>query len=97
MKESNPVEVAEFAKAKGIDNEPSFAWWIPYTLRKRDIIISKLKARAKIVSHKYGIEDDNMFSLHILFSSNRYDFDKLQDMFLSGFFGKSRFCPIDSI
>jgi hypothetical protein len=26
LKESYPVEVAEFAKAQGIDHEPAFAW-----------------------------------------------------------------------
>ena len=39
-KEENPVHVAELAKAKGIDDEPEFSWWLPYTLRKRDVIIS---------------------------------------------------------
>ena len=56
LKESNPVEVAEFAKAKGIDNEPAFAWWVPYTLKKRDAIISKIKSRVRKTTHKYGIE-----------------------------------------
>ena len=56
LKESNPVEVAEFARARGIDDEPAFAWWVPYTLRKRDIIISKIKARIRKTTHKYGIE-----------------------------------------
>ena len=32
MKESHPVELAEFAKARGIDQEPAFALWVPYTL-----------------------------------------------------------------
>ena len=32
MKESHPVEMAEFAKAKGIQGEPAFCWWVPYTL-----------------------------------------------------------------
>ena len=36
LKESNPVDVAEYAKARGIDDEPAFAWWVPYTLRKRE-------------------------------------------------------------
>ena len=27
LKESNPVDVAEYAVARGIDNEPAFAWW----------------------------------------------------------------------
>ena len=56
LKECNPVEVAEYAKARGIDTEPAFTWWVPYTLRKRDVIISAVKARARRVSHKYGIE-----------------------------------------
>ena len=32
LKEAHPIEVAEFAKAHGIDGEPAFAWWVPYTL-----------------------------------------------------------------
>jgi hypothetical protein len=56
MKESHPVEVAEFAKAKGIDDEAAFAYWVPYTLRKRDAIIGAVKSRAGKTSHKYGIE-----------------------------------------
>ena len=56
LKESNPVEVAEFAVAKGIDDEPAFKWWVPYTLRKRDKIISGVVGRVKRVTHKYGVE-----------------------------------------
>ena len=32
MKESHPVEVAEYARARGTDKEPSFEWWVPHTL-----------------------------------------------------------------
>ena len=56
LKESNPVDVAEFAKAHHIDEEPAFRWWVPYTLRKRDTIISAVKARVRKTTHKYGIE-----------------------------------------
>ena len=56
MKESHPVEVAEFAKARGIANEPAFAWWVPYTLRKRDVILAAVKSRIRKTTHKYGIE-----------------------------------------
>ena len=56
MKESHPVELAEFAKSQGIATEPAFAWWVPFTLRKRDIIISAIKARIRKTTHKYGIE-----------------------------------------
>ena len=56
LKESHPVEVAEYARARKIDDEPAFMWWVPYTLRKRDVILSAVKSRIRKTSHKYGIE-----------------------------------------
>jgi len=56
IKESNPIEVAEYAKARNISNEPAFAWWVPYTLRKRDVILSAVRKRVRKTSKKYGIE-----------------------------------------
>ena len=44
MKESNHVEVAEFAEAKGVDDDPLFAWWLACTLRKQDVVISSIKS-----------------------------------------------------
>ena len=35
MKESYPVEVAEYARARGIDKEPAFEWWVSHTMKKR--------------------------------------------------------------
>ena len=43
LKESHPVETAEFAKSRGIDNESAFAWWVPHMLKKRNAIISAMK------------------------------------------------------
>jgi hypothetical protein len=56
LKESNPVKVADFAISEGIDDEPAFAWWIPFTLRKRDRIIAFVNSRITKTSHKYGCE-----------------------------------------
>ena len=56
LKEHLPVELAEFAVARGIEDEPAFKWWVPYTLRRRDRIISAVKPRLRKVSHKYGVE-----------------------------------------
>ncbi|GFH47961.1 hypothetical protein CTEN210_14370 [Chaetoceros tenuissimus] len=56
LKESNPIEVAEYAKAMNIIDDPSFVWWAPHVLKKRNHIISKVEARVKKVNHKYGIE-----------------------------------------
>ena len=56
LKESNPVQVGEYVIARGLQDEPAFAWWVPYTMRKRDIIVSAVKARVRRTTHKYGIE-----------------------------------------
>ena len=42
FKESCPVQLAEYAVAARIaDEPPAFAWWVPCTLRKRSRIIAK--------------------------------------------------------
>ena len=56
LKECHPIEVAEFDKARGIADEPTFAWWVPYTMRKRDLILSALKSFVRKTTNKYGIE-----------------------------------------
>jgi hypothetical protein len=38
LKESNPVQIAEYAQRNELVDEPAFAWWVPNTLRKRDRI-----------------------------------------------------------
>ena len=43
IKESYPVEVAEFALATHISMEPAFAWWVPFVLKKRNRILAKVK------------------------------------------------------
>ena len=56
VKRSYPIELAEYAMVNGIEDEPAFAWWVPFTLNKRDKIISAVKQRVKKCTHKYGIE-----------------------------------------
>jgi hypothetical protein len=56
LKESNPVELADYAVAQGIDNEPAFAWWVPYTLKRRNRIIASVNNRYHKRTHKFGIE-----------------------------------------
>ena len=53
---SNPIKLAEYAVAKNIDEEPAFKWSVKNTLRNRDIIISKVKAKYWRTTHKFGIE-----------------------------------------
>ena len=56
MKDAYPVQVAEYAVSTRISEEPAFAWWVPYTLRKRNRIISKLKSKYWVRTHKFGIK-----------------------------------------
>ena len=56
VKDSYPIELAEYAIAASISHEPAFAWWVPYTIRKRARIISKLKTKYWKKTHKYGFE-----------------------------------------
>ena len=56
LKESNPVELAEYAVAKGLHEEPEFSWWVPHTVRKRDHIITTVNKRYHKRTHKFGIQ-----------------------------------------
>jgi hypothetical protein len=55
LNDSYPIELAEFAKARCIADEPAFACWVPHTFRRRNAILSAVKARVRKKTHKYGI------------------------------------------
>lgn len=55
LKEQIPVEIAEYATLHGIASEPAFRWWVPWTLKKRDAIISAVSKRYHKRTHKFGI------------------------------------------
>jgi hypothetical protein len=55
LKESNPIELAKYAMAQHIAEEPAFRWWVPYTLKKCDAIISAVNKRYWSRTHKFGI------------------------------------------
>jgi len=45
MKESQPIETAEYCAFNQLVDEPAMAWWVPFTLKKKKQIISKLKSK----------------------------------------------------
>jgi hypothetical protein len=55
LKESNPVQVAEYAVANKIADEPAFAWWIGDVLHRRNRIISKVSSRYWKRTHKFSL------------------------------------------
>ena len=56
LKESYPVDVADFAVSRGIQDELTFKRWVLYTLRCQDRIIASVNSRVTKVTHKYGVE-----------------------------------------
>ena len=56
LKEYNPVDISECVVGNSISEESTFAWWLPYTLKKWDHLISKVKACFPKNSHKFGVE-----------------------------------------
>ena len=56
LKESNPIELVEYALAQDTSYQPAFDWWVHFTLKKRQSIISAVKNRFHKKTHKFGIE-----------------------------------------
>jgi hypothetical protein len=59
LKESHPLETAEYAVTHSIDHKPAFNWWVPHVLKKRDPIISLVNKRTTRYlkrTQKFGIE-----------------------------------------
>ena len=56
IKESNPIEVAEYAVANKLVEEAAFAWWVPNVLKRRERIIGAINSRYHKRTHKFGIE-----------------------------------------
>ena len=55
LKESYPVELAIYATNRNIQDEPAFAWWVPYVLKKQKRILKKIKSKYWARTHKYGV------------------------------------------
>jgi hypothetical protein len=55
MKESNAVEVVEYALANQISHEPSFEWWVNDVIRRKKRLIKLSQTRLLWPQYKYGI------------------------------------------
>ena len=55
LKESYPVQVAEYSVGARISMVPAFAWWVPYMLKKRNRKVAKVKSKYWIWTHKFGV------------------------------------------
>ena len=56
LKDSYPVPLADYSMSNILQDEPVFAWWVPYILKKHIAVISKIKTKYWKKNHKYGIQ-----------------------------------------
>jgi hypothetical protein len=56
LKDSHPIEVAEYAVAYKIVEQPTFGWWAKQALKKHDCHIKKAKSCSWKQTHKFGVE-----------------------------------------
>ena len=55
IKDSFPVQLAEYSVRARISQEPAFAWWVSFVLKKQNRIIAKVKSKYWVRTHKFGI------------------------------------------
>jgi len=56
IKDSNPLELAQYAIANKIERELAFLWWVPDLIRCKDRIIGHIKSKYWKTTHKFGIK-----------------------------------------
>jgi hypothetical protein len=56
MKDSDPLQTAEYAVNNKLVEHPAFAWWVPHVMRKKDRIIKSCQDQALPYQPKVWIE-----------------------------------------
>ena len=49
------MQLAKYLVRAIISQEPAFAWWVLFVIKKRNIIILKVKSKYWMRTHKFGI------------------------------------------
>ncbi len=49
------MELVHYAVNRSIQDEPAFAWWVPYVMKKEKRILQKVKSKYWSRTHKYGV------------------------------------------
>jgi hypothetical protein len=73
MKESTPMEVAEYAVSHAIDHEPAFTWWVPAMLKCRNRIIAAVIKWKHKPEEKFGIKVPNTLAEALQFDRENGD------------------------
>jgi len=55
LKNSNSVDVAQYAKDNRIDQEPAFDWWVHDVLKRRERLIKMARSHRLKTGYKFGL------------------------------------------
>ena len=55
LKETNVLELSEYAVANQLQEEPAFTWWLPTILKRKKRIVAKMKSKYWKTNEKFGI------------------------------------------
>ena len=55
LKETNILELSEYAIKNHLQEEPAFAWWLPTILKRKKRIVAKMKSKYWKTNEKFGI------------------------------------------
>ena len=55
LKRVIPVELAQYAINRKVDNEPAFAWRVPFVIKTSARILERVKSKYWSRTHKYSI------------------------------------------
>ena len=56
LKDSYPVQIADYVIVNNLTHEPAFRWWAPFVLKNLERILKKVKTKYWSTTHKYGLE-----------------------------------------
>ena len=56
VKDSFPIQMAEYALQHGLSKEPEFKWWVPDVIKKQERSIGNMKSKYWICTHNHGIK-----------------------------------------
>ena len=71
LKQSNPVELGEYAMKNEISDGTEFRLWVKYTLRRKDIIINKVNYKYWLTTHTFGIRVPKTVKIHMILKGNQ--------------------------
>jgi len=74
IKNSFPVQLAQYAISNKLDKDTAFRWWIKPTLKQKESILKAVKSKYSSQTYKFGILVPTSVEEALAIDKNQYDF-----------------------